>query len=256
MIPHPTPTCDSPDVLARFRQELPLVELNARQVAAQLGPGPTTLDDLRSFGQEGLLAAARSFDASRGLPFRRWANLRIKGAMADGLRRWGALPRRIYRELKERKGDGLRPPLKRPSASKARQFNMQEGADFKLALELAHQATNMAMGMLFEEARVDVDDLVDRKRLIERVRAIVARLPQRQQSLIERHYFDDENSDRIALSLGISKSWASRLHVQAIETITSELRRPAGGLLASCARDPCLKPRGGCAGRGSLSALR
>jgi DNA-directed RNA polymerase specialized sigma subunit len=107
----------------------------------------------------------------------------------------------------------------------------------------------MAMGMLFEQARVDVDDLVDRKRLIERVRAIVARLPERERTLIEQLYFGDENSDRVALSLGISKSWASRLHAQAIATITSELRRPP------CAQDACLKARGG-AGRGPLSALR
>ena len=51
--------------------------------------GTVTLDDLRSFGREGLLQAARTFDPTRGVPFRRWANLRIKGAMIDGVRAVG-----------------------------------------------------------------------------------------------------------------------------------------------------------------------
>jgi len=87
-------------VLARFHAELDLVDLNARQVARRIVSAPITLDDLRSFGREGLLQAARSFDAARGVPFRRWANMRIRGAMIDGVRQWGQLPRRVYHELR------------------------------------------------------------------------------------------------------------------------------------------------------------
>src|SRR5208283_692178 len=65
-----TPT-DSPDILARFHAELDLVDIVARQLVRTIGKA-STLDDLRSFGREGLLKAARSFDASRGVPFRRW----------------------------------------------------------------------------------------------------------------------------------------------------------------------------------------
>jgi DNA-directed RNA polymerase specialized sigma subunit len=43
--------------------------------------------------------------------------------------------------------------------------------------------------------------------------------------LIERHYFADETLEQAAASLGLSKSWGSRLHAHAIEAITRELRR-------------------------------
>jgi DNA-directed RNA polymerase specialized sigma subunit len=60
---------DSPEALARFHAQLDLVDLNARQVARRLSTTSVTLDDLRSFGREGLLQAARTFDESRGVPF-------------------------------------------------------------------------------------------------------------------------------------------------------------------------------------------
>ena len=98
-VPGPVVAADSPEVLARFHAELDLVDVIARQLAGRFG-SRARIDDLRSFGREGLLKAARTFDASRGVPFRRWANLRIKGEMIDGIRAWGDLPRHVYRELR------------------------------------------------------------------------------------------------------------------------------------------------------------
>ena len=79
------PTADAPDVLARFEGELDLVEIIARQVARTMG-SVVELDDLRSFGREGLLDAARKFDGARGVPFRAYANFRVRGAIIDGIR--------------------------------------------------------------------------------------------------------------------------------------------------------------------------
>ena len=49
-------------------------------------------------------------------------------------------------------------------------------------------------------------------------------LPARERALIERHYFGGEPFDEIAKDLGISKSWASRLHTQAIQALAKALR--------------------------------
>jgi hypothetical protein len=75
-------------VLALFHSEIDLVELHVRLAAKRLRTGIVTLDDMRSLAREGLLGAARTFDAGRGVPFRFWAQRRIHGAIADGLRRW------------------------------------------------------------------------------------------------------------------------------------------------------------------------
>ncbi len=224
---------DAPEVLARFRAELDLVDLNARQVARRIVAPSVTLDDLRSFGQEGLLQAARTFDESRGVPFRRWANLRIRGAMIDGVRQWGSLPRRVYRELRAvAAADRLQEAYDEEDA--ANPLATPEGADARLTSYLAGIATAIAAGTMVAAPRGSIDpegrdatpeDLVGNAELIARVKAIVARLPDAERTLVERHYFGDETLDQAAASLGLSKSWGSRLHARAIDAIAREMRK-------------------------------
>jgi RNA polymerase sigma factor FliA len=223
---------DGPEVLARFRAELDLVDVNARQVGRRLAASSITLDDLRSFGQEGLLKAARSFDPSRGVPFRRWANLRIRGAMIDGVRQWGQLPRRVYQELRAiAAADRIKETYdEEDSGHPAR---TSEAADARLTSRLAGLATAMALSSATDSCEpLDVDErgptpeeLASRAELLARVRDIVSRLPESERTLIERHYFGEETLDQAAASLGLSKSWGSRLHARAIEAIAREMRK-------------------------------
>ena len=98
---------------------------------------------------------------------------------------------------------------------------------------MAGIATAMAMGTLVasdegpgtEGAEATPEQLVGNAELMARVRAVVERLPDRERVLIERHYFGDETLDAVAASLGLSKSWGSRLHARAIERIEHELRK-------------------------------
>jgi RNA polymerase sigma factor for flagellar operon FliA len=222
----------SPEVLARFHAELDLVDIVARQMGRRIAAA-VTLDDLRSFGREGLLHAARSFDESRGVPFRRWANVRIRGAMIDGVRKWGDLPRRVYRELRALEAaDRMLETYDEEDA--AGHVATPEAADARLTAYLAGIATAIAMGTMAAAPGESVDadgrevtpeNLVSEMELLTHVRAIVAKLPDRERTLIERHYFGGETLDAAAASLGLSKSWGSRLHARAIESIARELRR-------------------------------
>src|ERR1700690_4553925 len=94
----PLAPADAPETVARIHEGMPYVEIIAREVRHPLGG--VNLDDLRSAGNEGLVSAARSFDASLGVPFRRWANLRVRGAMLDAVRGLGYLPRRVHNRLR------------------------------------------------------------------------------------------------------------------------------------------------------------
>jgi RNA polymerase sigma factor for flagellar operon FliA len=230
---HATAAPDTPEVLARFASELDLVDIVARQMGRRIAATAVTLDDLRSFGREGLLHAARAFDESRGVPFRRWANVRIRGAMIDGVRQWGDLPRRVYRELRALEaGDRMLETYDEEDA--AGSATTPEAADARLTAYLAGIATAIAMGTMAAAPRESVDadgrdvtpeNLVGDAELLTQVRAIVATLPDRERTLIECHYFAGETLDAAAASLGLSKSWGSRLHARAIERIARALRR-------------------------------
>ena len=82
-----------------MQEGMPIVTIIARQIRRQLGSGVQS-DELQSFGLEGLLMAARNFDPTLGVPFVRFANYRIRGAMLDGVRSNSMLPRSVYQRLR------------------------------------------------------------------------------------------------------------------------------------------------------------
>ena len=223
---------DSPEILARFKGELDLVDIAAKQLLHQVSRA-VTLDDLRGFGREGLLHAARSFDLSRGVPFRRWANLRIKGAMIDGVRQFGNVPRRVFERLRGLEaGDRLLEEYEEEDAAGSEKS--AEAADNRLSTYLAGIATAIAVGTMVGAPRTNVDaqgrdvtpeDLFGNAELLAMVKDIVGRLPEQERLIVERHYFDGQQLDEAARSIGLSKSWGSRLHARAIEAITKELKR-------------------------------
>jgi RNA polymerase sigma factor for flagellar operon FliA len=223
---------DSPEVLARFQSELDLVDIAARQLVRQVSRA-VTLDDLLGFGREGLLVAARTFDPARGVPFRRWANLRIKGAMIDGVRQFGHIPRRAYQRLCGlQAGDRVLEAYEEEDA--ARSIGTAEAADERLTSYLAGIATAIAVGTMVAAPRTNVDafgrdvtpeDLFGDAEILARVKEIVAGLPDQERALVERHYFGGETIDDAAAAIGLSKSWGSRLHARAIEAIGVALRR-------------------------------
>ena len=74
------PACDD-----LVREHLPLVGYLVAEAASRL-PGHVSRDDLNSAGMMALVQAARAFDASRGVPFARYASVRIRGGIIDELR--------------------------------------------------------------------------------------------------------------------------------------------------------------------------
>lgn len=222
---------DGPEIEARVREGLPVVAMLARQLRRQLG-ARLDVAELESMGNEGLLDAARSFDPSRGVPFRRWANLRARGAMFDGLRSSGGLPRAAYRKLRALEAadhvqdgrvedDAHSPPVN------------AEAADKRLSESLSGMAMAMAAGFLSASSDgldrvmdedVSPEDAVAEKELLDVVRSIIAKRPDAERQLLERHYFGGITFDEAARELGLSKSWASRLHARALEAVAVEMR--------------------------------
>jgi len=228
----PLAAADAPETVARVHEGMPIVDMLAHQVQRQLGGG--NLDDLRSAGHEGLLQAARSFDAALGVPFRRWANLRVRGAMIDAVRSQGGVPRRVYTRMRAiEAGDRLSEAAAEEDAQKPTPTEAE--ADDRLSGYLAGLATAMAVGLIAESTTADGEDLRDaslspeellgEQQLIARVREAVAELADSERHLVTRHYFDGLTFDEAAKELGLSKSWASRLHARAIEGLTRALKR-------------------------------
>lgn len=222
-------------MLERFRSQLELVDIVAKQVARSMG-AVVELDDLRSFGREGLLDAARKFDPERGVPFRAYANFRVRGAIIDGVRSLAQLPRRAYERL-----NGLSAALKVSEGEADDVFTApgtttRAQADVALGDHLAAMATAIAVGLIAttgvgdsgEQVQVSAADnpeeAVGRAELLVAVKSAIDELPEEEAVLVRRHYLDGERFDHVAQSLGLSKSWASRLHTRAMQRLAKRFR--------------------------------
>ncbi len=227
---------DSPEVLERFNATLDLVDVIARQVARAVGAA-VELDDLVGFGREGLLDAARRFDAERGVPFRSYANYRVRGAVLDGVRTMSRLSRRTHERI-----NGLRAATRvsegvlEDASAAPPPGSTAADAERGLSQHLAAMATAMAVGLVAPAAMAEggeptalatdesPEDATARAELLAVVRAAIDGLPFQEAELVRRHYLDGERFDLVAKDLGLSKSWASRLHTRAIGRLGKRLR--------------------------------
>lgn len=189
------------------------------------------LDELISLGNAGLAEAASRYEDDRGASFSTFAWYRVQGAIIDGLRRATPLPRRVWQKLValraaaeylEQQGEAARGASQRGTPPPA-------GADALAAVQKSIAAIRtMYMTSLegLEERGFDPSDdaplpseVLDGKQQGARLAAALARLPERERALMTMHYYEGKNLLEAGQALGISKSWASRLHAQAVDRL-------------------------------------
>lgn len=227
-------------MMERFNATLDLVDIVARQVGRAIGQN-LELEELLSYGREGLLDAARRYDADRGVPFRAYANYRVRGAIIDGVRSQARLPRRTYERLSAvEAGDRFSEGAAEDAYSPPPPGHSPVEAERALAEHLAGMATAMAVGLVTGAARGDDGELTTlvasddpeaataRAELLALVRSAIDDLAPQEAELVRRHYIEGERFDAVAQDLGLSKSWASRLHTRAIKRLARRLRSATG----------------------------
>jgi RNA polymerase sigma factor FliA len=225
----------SKEVLERFHTHMDLVDLIARQLARELGRS-AELDDLRAMGHQGLLEAARRFDEGRGVTFRRFANYRVRGAMLDGVRKSAPLPRRAHARIRALEAALLVAETAAEDSPSPGTSADPRASEQKLTEHLADMATAMAVGLLATPAvgeegepsavdhGVSPEDAVAQAELRKILVDALEELPSDERELVRRHYLEGERFDHVAASLGLSKSWGSRLHTRAVARLTKRLR--------------------------------
>jgi RNA polymerase sigma factor for flagellar operon FliA len=209
---------------AEAQAHLELVEKVVRRLSRELDLSCDP-DDLRAWGQQGLLEAKQRFDASRGVRFSTFAYYRVRGAVIDGIRKQGWLRRRAYAKLKAfEAGDRVCEPLaeteaQAPSAS-AEQRAAQIG-DMLGKISAAYLLS--ALGQGDDDAPETPEEQVDLAMTRKQVQRDLAELPERERILLEAVYFEGATIEEAGARLGLSKSWASRMHAKALERMRKSL---------------------------------
>ncbi|HJK93836.1 MAG TPA: sigma-70 family RNA polymerase sigma factor [Polyangiaceae bacterium LLY-WYZ-15_(1-7)] len=185
------------------------------------------LDDLLADGYRGLLEAKARFDESRGVQFNTFAYYRIRGAIIDGVRKNAFLSRRAYRQLKAAEaaleiGEAAGEVRAADPKAKGDKKKTTEALHGTLA-KLTASYVMASVGQDEHQPSETPEDAILKEEAKERVRALLSILPERELALVKGHYFDGRRFDEVAAELGISKSWASRLHGKALDRLREAL---------------------------------
>lgn len=223
---------------AKERQKL--VDANVpfvRALAAKLREGlPSNVDyeDLVSYGMQGLLEAAQRFDGRHGASFTTFAYYRIRGAIYDGMRGMGFVPRaELTRQRVEERAAAYLSHLAE------REWGEEDPAPKALDLEEEVRYLAEALGDLAAIFLASLDaggglpaalqptQHLERRERNRALQAALATLPEKERRLLELYYYEDLNLDEAGTKLGLSKSWASRVHARAIVMLRKALSKRA-----------------------------
>jgi RNA polymerase sigma factor for flagellar operon FliA len=189
------------------------------------------LDDLIAYGEVGLAEAARDFDPQQGTQFSTYAYYRVRGAIYDGISKMSWTSRARYRRhrFQQMANEALARDAEDSSltenASLAQQATWFQGISEKLAMVYlaSQEGDENGLGSDFQDPSESAATLVAQREIGERLHQLVAALPNLEAKLIETIYFEGANLKQAANHLGISKSWASRLHTRALEQLARDL---------------------------------
>jgi RNA polymerase sigma factor for flagellar operon FliA len=220
------------DTKKLVEQHLELVRAIARKVKKTVGSS-IALDDLVAYGSQGLVEAAERFDARPGVAFATFAYYRIRGAMFDGLRTMGWYSRADYARYRaeERANEYLQSHADREGTPEGAGAAAKPDSAEVLAavaqvlsgVAAVHITSLEAASTMPDETFAAPDAAIDTGRLGKRVREAVKRLPERERQLMELYYFGEKNLVEAGVVMGLSKSWACRLHARAVELLRAEL---------------------------------
>ena len=218
---------ESQDAAKTVGEFMGLVRSEARRVRTLYGLN-VEMDDLVSWGTEGLLDAHRRFDASRGLAFSAFAHYRVRGAILDGVRSMGFVSRRLHAKLRAAEAaDRLGEELSETRAAAAPEVRESLAANAAmLAQSLSRITASVALSIVGQgdgDEPTSPESIVIEDERQRRLAAVIDALPERERLLVRGFYFDGRRFEDVATELGISKSWASRLHTKALDRIRAAL---------------------------------
>ncbi len=206
----------------------------SRRAAAMIHPRVRQhleFDELVALGNAGLAEAASRYDPTKGASFSTFAWYRVQGSIIDGLRRNTLLPRRVWAKLVALRAasDYLEHQSERDTGAASRGVAPAAKADALAAIHKAMSAIRTMYVTSLEGMRdkgfepvsdaPTVTDTIDTGRIAARLREALDELPEKERALMTKHYWEGKNLLEAGAELGISKSWASRLHAQAVERL-------------------------------------
>ena len=186
-------------------------------------------DDVLCNARLGLIEAARRFDPSLNVDFKTFAYYRIKGAIYDGLRKTGWVPRSLYAKIKfeQATNEYLQYMSNKMERNEYRpDEEMSELYDTVNSLASIYVISIDATegGMEIEDTSAkDSERSAEFQQIKKHMKDAIELLPEKERKLVKMYYFQNKTLEEAGETLELSKSWTSRLHARALEILFKKI---------------------------------
>ena len=227
----------------KHREELilkyaPLVKQIAERMAVRLPPN-ISKDELVGPGVLGLFDAIDKFDSKRGIKFRTYANLRIKGAILDELRKMDWTSRSVRRNInriedairaleqklgREPKDDEIAEEMGLDMDSYYKMISRSHGVNLLSLDELMLDGgTTPKIANQVSDQPSPIDELK-----VKEIKAVIFKalstLSKKEQIVMSLYYYDELTLKEIAQVLSLTESRISQIHSKAIIRLRIKLK--------------------------------
>ena len=212
-----------------INQYMPYASSIASRVCQTLSSA-VDYEDVLCNARLGLLEAAKRYNVDENVDFRTFAYYRIKGAIYDGLRRSGWLPRTLYAKLKFEEASNEYLQYKSSSATKSVDYHAEDEAVDTVNSLASIYIISMDASDEFEIADESSAEFEKKSEFLEirnHMRKAIGTLPEKEKQLVKMYYFQNKTLEEIGERLNLSKSWTSRLHARALSLLFKRIKQRA-----------------------------
>jgi RNA polymerase sigma factor FliA len=206
-----------------------LVKQIAERMAVRLPPN-ISKEELIGPGVLGLFDAIDKFDSTRGVKFRTYANLRVKGAILDELRKMDWISRSVRRNInriedairalelklgRDPKDDEIAEEMGLDMESYYRMVSRSQGVNLLSLDELMFDNSTPKIAKQVSDQPSPIDELK-----VKEIKSIILKalstLSKKEQIVMSLYYYDELTLKEIAQVLSLTESRISQIHSKAI----------------------------------------
>ncbi len=221
-----------------IKDYVPLVKFVAHRIASRL-PSHVELDDLINSGILGLMDAIEKFEPARNIKFKTYAELRIKGAILDGLRDLDWVPRSLRRKKKDIEGayhmleqqmgraatdEEVAGHLGVPLEELHKNLDELKGVTLGTFVEVGEDGEGESLiSFVPDPDAEDPHQIFQSSEIKDILRDAMEVLPKKEKFVVQLYYFDELTMKEIGTLLNITESRVSQVHTKAMLRLRGKL---------------------------------
>lgn len=223
-------------------EHMPQIRFIAQRMAMRLPP-EVQIEDLVSSGVIGLLDAYEKFDPGKGVSFKTYASVRIRGAILDNLRGLDWAPRDLRSRSREVEQTYAKLEQRLGRAANDEEMAAEMGMSLYEFQTLLDQLNGLTIGHFrsgdSEEEGIEADSLpihyspispaespfeaVSRREVRQVLARVIDQLPEREQLILSLYYKEELTMKEIGQILGVNESRVSQLHTRSMLRLRGRL---------------------------------